>query len=94
MHTTLPVACLFFVLPLPLVTLKLHFWFVFVCSWFDAKDSLECKGLRGAGVCSPPATDGPPASTSGEGDGAESGGIPSMLGQDYPHFVDIIRQEV
>ena len=41
-----------------------------------------------------PATNGLSTSTSGEGDGAESGGIPSTLRQDYPHFLDIIRQEV
>ena len=41
-----------------------------------------------------PATNGPPASTSGEGDGAESGGTPTMLGQDCPHFLDNIHQKV
>ena len=41
-----------------------------------------------------PATNGPPASTSGEGDGSESGGTPTTLGQDCPHFLDNIHQKV
>ena len=52
-------------------------------------------GSRGRDRLRPlPAADVPPAPTSGGGDGADSGGSPSTLGQDYPHFLDIIRQEV
>ena len=64
------------------------------------RSSAKIRGHGGAGSRGRdrprplPAADVLPAPTSGDGDGADSGGTPSTLGQDYPHFLDIIRQEV
>ena len=90
MRTTLPIVCLFSVLLL--VTLKLCFW-LFLSVTDPMPKTRSSARARGRGRrCSqrrsgPPATNGPPASNFGEGDGAESGGIPSTLGQFLPHHL-------